>query len=357
MKFTEPHPLGTLIPSPRASSAMWPSIPDSTLCSKVISLSDVKPPKMSYLTRFAWATLCWSIAVVLWGAYVRATGSGAGCGNKWPVCDGDVVGTHARAQTIIEFAHRMSSGISLLMVACLAAWCWRATRKHDWARYSALLASVFLANEVLLGAALVLLNHVAHDQSGGRILFLCLHQGNTLLLLAALSLTAVWLSNGGGSFSLVGKLPQLSAVGLGLLATMFAGTTGTVAALADTLFPATSLRSSLARDFSSGVPALLHFRLLHPAVAGFAACYVLWVIFRSSTHRNRFSRSGIALMILFFVQAGIGVMNVLLLAPAWVQIAHLFVADVLWILLVLTSADLVLERADTCPVRALARAV
>ena len=357
MKFTESRALGTFIPQLRDSSAMWVAIPDSTLCSKVISLSNPKPPKMSYLTRFAWATLCWSVAVVLWGAYVRATGSGAGCGNKWPVCNGDVVGTNARAQTIVEFTHRMSSGISLLMVACLAIWCWRATKKHDWARYSALLASAFLANEVLLGAALVLLNHVAHDQSGGRIVFLCLHLGNTLLLLATLSLTAVWLSNGGGSFALTGKWPRVSAIGLGLLATMFAGTTGTVAALADTLFPATSLRSALAQDLSSDVPALLHFRLLHPAVAGLAAGYVLWVIFRSSTRRNRFSRSAIALMILLFVQAGIGVMNVLLLAPVWLQIAHLFVADVLWILLVLASADLVLERADICPIRARASLV
>ena len=273
MKFTESRPLGTFIASLRAS-AVGAAIPDSTLRSKVISLSNPKPPEMSNVTRFAWATLCWSVAVVLWGAYVRATGSGAGCGNKWPVCNGDVVGTNARAQTIVEFTHRMSSGISLLMVACLAVWCWRATKKHDWARYSALVASAFLANEVLLGAALVLLNHVARDQSGGRILFLCLHLGNTLLLLATLSLTAVWLSNGGGSFALVGKWPRVSAIGLGLLATMFAGTTGTVAALADTLFPATSLRSSLAQDFSSDVPALLHFRLLHPAVAGFAVCYV-----------------------------------------------------------------------------------
>jgi cytochrome c oxidase assembly protein subunit 15 len=352
MKFIDSRPLDTLMPSLRASSAMGAAIPDSTLCSKVISLSNPETPKMSCVTRFAWATLCWILAVVLWGAYVRATGSGSGCGNKWPFCNGDVVGTNARAQTVVEFTHRMSSGVSLLMVACLAVWCWRATQKHDWARYSALAASALLVNEVLLGAALVLLNHVAHDQSGGRIFFLCLHLGNTLLLLATLSLTAVWLSNGGGSFALVGKWPRVSAIGLGLLATMFAGTTGTVAALADTLFPAITLRSSLAQDFSPDVPFLLHFRLVHPAVAGFAAGYVLWVIFRISTHRNRFSRYGIALMILLFVQVGIGMMNVLLLAPVWLQIAHLFAADVLWILLVLASADLVLERADLCPVRA-----
>jgi cytochrome c oxidase assembly protein subunit 15 len=216
---------------------------------------------------------------------------------------------------------------------------------------------VFLANEALLGAALVLLKHVGNDQSAGRILFLCLHFGNTLLLLAALSLTAAWLSNGSRNFTLISKWREVGSIGLGLLATMVTGITGAVAALADTLFPATSLPSSLAQDFGSGTSALLHFRLLHPAAALITACCVLWIVLRSSTARNRFSRSAIALFILLFVQVGIGMTNVLLLAPVWVQIAHLFVADALWILLVLASADLVLEPAVTCPAWALASVV
>jgi cytochrome c oxidase assembly protein subunit 15 len=312
---------------------------------------------MSQVARFAWTTLYWNVAVVLWGAYVRATGSGAGCGNRWPLCDGDVVGASANGQTIVEFTHRITSVISLLMVTGLVVWCWRVTKKGDWARYSAALAVVFLANEALLGAALVLLKHVGNDQSAGRILFLCLHFGNTLLLLATLSLTASWLSNGSRSFTLIGKWRQVSSIGLGLLATMVTGITGAVAGLADTLYPATSLASSLAQDFRSGTPALLRVRLVHPAAATIAACYVLWVILRSSTRRNRLSRPAIALIILLFVQVGVGMTNVLLLAPVWVQMAHLFVADALWILLVLASADLVLEPALTCPACALASVV
>ena len=41
--------------------------------------------------RYAWAVLAFTLAVVLWGAYVRATGAGAGCGNHWPLCNGEVV--------------------------------------------------------------------------------------------------------------------------------------------------------------------------------------------------------------------------------------------------------------------------
>jgi cytochrome c oxidase assembly protein subunit 15 len=320
---------------------------DWTFWRKIVLLSNSRRREISHVARFAWVALYWNVAVVLWGAYVRATGSGAGCGNRWPLCAGDVVGAKASGQTIVEFTHRITSVISLLAVTGLVVWCWRVTKKGDWARYSAVLAAALLANEALLGAALVLLKHVGNDQSIGRILFLCLHFGNTLLLLATLSLTANWLSNGGRSFTLIGKWRQVSFIGLGLLATMVTGITGTVAALADTLFPSTSLASSLAQDFRSGTPVLLRVRLLHPAVATIGACYVLWVIWRSSTGRNRFSRSGITLIILLFVQIGIGMTNVLLLTPVWVQIAHLFVADAIWILLVLVSADLVLEPAVT----------
>jgi heme a synthase len=330
---------------------------DPTFSPKTILLSHSRPGEMPQVARFAWTALYWNVAVVLWGAYVRATGSGAGCGNRWPLCDGDVVGASANGQTIVEFTHRITSVMSLLMVTGLVLWCWRVTKKGDWARYSAILAAALLANEALLGAALVLLKHVGNDQSVGRILFLCLHFGNTLLLLATLSLTAAWLSNGRRNFTLIGKWREVGAVVLGLLATMVTGIIGAVAALADTLFPTTSLASTLAQDFSSGTPTLLRVRLLHPAVATIAACYVLWVIWRSSTGRNRFSRSAIALITLVFMQVVIGMTNVLLLAPVWIQIAHLFVADALWILLVLASADLVLEPAVTCPAYVLASVV
>src|SRR5215471_9904567 len=185
---------------------------------------------MPGVARFAWTTLGFNVAVVLWGGFVRATGSGAGCGNKWPNCGGSVLGTNANAQTIIEFTHRMTSGVALLMVVILVLWCWRATSKSNWARYSALLATAFLANEALLGAGLVLLGHVAQDQSAGRTLFLCLHFGNTLLLLATLALTAVWLSSG-STFRIVGRPRELGFVAVGLVATMLIGVTGAVAAL------------------------------------------------------------------------------------------------------------------------------
>jgi len=300
------------------------------------------------VARFAWATLCFNVAVVLWGAFVRATGSGAGCGNKWPDCGGSVLGTSVKTQTIIEFTHRITSGIALLMVVVLLLWCWRATSKGHWARYSAVLATAFLANEALLGAALVLLGDVAQDQSAGRTLFLCLHFGNTLLLLATLALTADWLQSGRGKFTLIQKPTEVSAVVVGLFAVLAVGTTGTVAALSDTLFPATSLRASVLQDFSSNGPGLLHFRLVHPVLAVIAGIYVIWVVFKSASRRECGSRASMVLVILLFTEIGIGLLNVLLLVPIPLQILHLLVADTIWISLVLASAALVLK-CPACP--------
>jgi heme a synthase len=296
--------------------------------------------KVSKVARFAWTTLCFNVAVVLWGAFVRATGSGAGCGNKWPSCGGSVLGTSAKAQTIIEFTHRITTGLALLMVVILLLWCWRATSKGNWARYSALLATAFLANEALLGAALVLLGHVARDQSAGRTLFLCLHFGNTLLLLGALALTAAWLQSNSENFTLTKKSSDVSAVVIGLLAVLAIGMTGAVAALGDTLFPATSLRASVLQDFTSNSPALLHFRLLHPLLAVIAVTFVICLLLKNSSRRMRQSRASMALTLLLFAEIGIGLLNVLVLTPVWVQILHLLVADTIWISLVLASAAL-----------------
>ena len=297
------------------------------------------------LVRFAWLTLAYNIAVILWGAYVRATGSGAGCGNRWPLCNGVVLPRTPQAQTIIEFTHRLTSGVAVIMVFSLLVWCWRKTSKGDWARYTSLAAILLLFNEAILGALLVLFEHVAQDRSPGRVLFLCMHFGNTLLLLAALALTAQWLSDH-RRFSAVRKRTEVIAVVFGLLATMCIGMTGSVAALGDTLFPATSLRASLIQDFSSG-NILLRLRFLHPVAAIIGAMYVLWIILRSSKKSGRRWNQAVMLAGVLIAQVGLGILNVMLLAPVWLQIIHLFVAELFWVLVVLASANLLFLPLDS----------
>ncbi len=150
------------------------------------------PRERRRFATFAWAVLAYNFAVVLWGAYVRATGSGAGCGNHWPLCDGPVTPQTPAGATIIEFTHRVTSGLDLMLVAALVVWASREYPKRHRVRLGATLSATFLVTEALLGAALVLLNHVARNASSSRAWSLSAHLINTLTLLACLALTAWW---------------------------------------------------------------------------------------------------------------------------------------------------------------------
>jgi len=291
------------------------------------------------LKSFAWFTLAYNIAVVLWGAYVRATGSGAGCGSHWPLCNGEFLPATPQTQTVIEFTHRATSGLSLVLVAILLIWCWRRTAKTDWPRYSAAVAAVLLFNEALLGALLVLLDHVGGlDRSATHGLFLCLHFGNTLLLLAALALTARWLSSGDRRLGVVARCYQTIATGLGMVSVMVIGMTGSLASFGDTIFPADSLPHAVVQDFSSSSHILLRLRVLHPIAVVIGSIYMVWLL---QTFWRRQERSAwmLLLTVTLTAQIALGTMNVILLAPVWLPMTHLLVAGMFWILLVLASAD------------------
>ncbi len=289
--------------------------------------------------RFAWIVLIYNVAVILWGSIVRATGSGAGCGEHWPLCNGTVIQHSPRIETIIEFTHRATSGIALIAMLVLLAWTFAATTKRHLARISAVAAAVLTFNEALLGALLVLLGKVAHDQSASRAVYLSLHLANTLLLLAALTLTAHFLSRTSGFMRGSVDYHSIGIASVGLLATLFVGVSGSLAALVDTLFPATSLQSALAADFSAKSAWLLRIRWLHPTLAFIAGAFICWLIFTSAWKgRNRRMAAGV--VVLLFVQYVLGFIDIALLAPTWMQIVHLLGADILWITLIVLTARL-----------------
>ena len=277
--------------------------------------------------RFAWWVLAWNVVVVLWGGYVRATGSGAGCGNRWPLCNGEVLPRAPRIETIIEFTHRMTSGVALMLVAGLAVWAFRLFPRGHRVRRAAVLAAVFLVAEALLGAGLVLFRFVAHNASAGRALYLSAHLVNTQLLLGVLAATA-WFA--GTEARPLARRPGLFFAALPVALAL--GVTGALAALGDTLFPAGSLAAGLRQEFASGSPALLRLRLLHPAVATLCGAFLLYAGLRA-VRVERLERTGWAAVGLLLVQMVAGAVNVTLLAPVWMQIVHLLLADLLWIAL------------------------
>jgi heme A synthase len=287
---------------------------------------------------FAWAVLAYNLAVVLWGAYVRATGSGAGCGNHWPLCDGPVTPQTPPGATAIEFTHRLTSGLDVMLVAALLVWAYLAYPKRHPVRLGAALSAVFLVTEALLGAALVLLNHVARNASSSRAWSLSAHLINTLTLLACLTLTAWW-GAGRPAIRLRGGGAWAAGATLALFAVL--GVSGAIAALGDTLFPVTSLAAGFARDFDPSANLFVRLRMWHPLIAAGAGAWVIYYALSgarvgSSTVGRRLSYAVLALAV---GQLACGAINLLLLAPVALQLAHLLLADLLWIALVLVSAE------------------
>jgi heme a synthase len=295
------------------------------------------------LVRYAWGVVAYNVLVILWGAIVRTSGSGAGCGDNWPLCNGDFVPHHPRLATVIEFAHRSMTGVAAALVIGLVVWTFYATRRDHRARKAAIASVIFLVMEALLGAVLVLGGYVQDNVSTGRVVMQAIHFTNTMFLLASLTLTAWWLGNCG----IPTATPLRSDKGLrgpawvALAATIVMGATGAIAALADTLFPSTSLLAGFASDFAASSPFLVRMRWVHPAAAIVGFCCVIWLVMKM---RSRLSWIVAGLLGLQFV---LGIADILLLAPAWIQIVHLLGADLYWIALVCLAAEALWGTAAT----------
>jgi cytochrome c oxidase assembly protein subunit 15 len=295
------------------------------------------------LVQYAWGVVGYNVLVILWGALVRATGSGAGCGNHWPLCNGQVIPLSPRVDTVIEFTHRCMTGGATFVVIGLLVWTFRATVKGQAARVMAVASMVLLLNEAVLGALLVKLGYVTGNQSMGRVVVLSIHLSNTLLLLAALTLTAVLLGTGQMWRELGVRGGRKLWASLGLAATLVVGVSGSLAALGDTLFPASSLRAAFAQDFAAGSPWLLRLRGVHPVSAVIAGVFVLWLV--AQARRSGAGRLAAFVVGLLAFQFVLGLADVLLLAPVWMQIVHLLGADLYWVALVALAAVVVWPRA------------
>ena len=309
---------------------------------------DAKRLPSPALRRFAWAVLAYFIAVILWGTLVRATGSGAGCGNHWPLCNGTVMQHSASLNTTIEFIHRITSGLSLFSVVGLLWWTFAGTVRGHLARAAAVASVVFTLIEAMLGALLVKLGLTAQSQSPLRPAYLALHLANTLLLLAALTLTAHLLGRGKGflrgGIRLVAPFGAIATV----VVVMIVGVTGSLAALGDTLFPATSLGSALAQDFSATSGWLVRWRWAHPTVAFIASIFLIWILVRAAQRSIAWDNRRLSALVLLLLATvyTLGVLDVILLAPLWVQVAHLLAADSLWAALVVLTARLTIQPED-----------
>jgi heme a synthase len=201
-------------------------------------------------------------------------------------------------------------------------------------RKYALLTLALMLSEALIGAGLVLFELVAHNASMKRALSMALHMSNTFLLLGAMALCALSVQ--------AKELPRLrDAVRtpwalVALLSVFVTGIAGAIAALGDTLFPASSLREGMMQDLNPASHWLLRIRASHPALAvATAACLLLFALSarrKATEPLKRFSSLwSTVLMSIVGLQTTLGIANLLLLAPIPIQLAHLVLADSLFV--------------------------
>jgi len=296
--------------------------------------------KLRRIAIYTWIVLVFNIGVILWGAYVRATGSGAGCGSHWPLCNGEILPRTQQLETSIEFAHRITSGIAFLLVVILFVLSFRKFPRRHPARFGAGLSMLFIVTEALVGAGLVLFEWVAYDVSLGRVVSMSVHLINTFFLLASLSLTAWWAS-GGEPVNLRGHGLTLWLFVFGFLGILILGVSGAITALGDTIFPSETLSQGIMQDFSPTAHFLVRLRVWHPVIAIVVGVYSLFLsglvaLFRIKSIIRRLAGM---LALLFVVQFIAGLVNLILLAPIWLQLVHLLLADLVWIILILLAAS------------------
>ena len=291
---------------------------------------------------YAWFVTGLTLAVILWGAFVRASKSGDGCGAHWPLCNGTVVPDASQSKTLVEFAHRATSGVAFLLVVGLCVWAFRRFGRGHAVRASAAASGVFIVTESLIGAGLVLLRLVGDNASVARAVYLSVHLVNTFLLVAALALTAWWASVG------VAPRPRLTQfvrgrVGAALLGSLALGVSGAVAALGATLFDDAAGEAAALEGMTPASRLLFSLRhyKLHPLLAVIVGGYLVYFAVASRRAGGGVwpRRWASAVLSLVAAQFAVGLLNAALLAPVWLQLVHLLLADLLWLALVLLSAS------------------
>lgn len=301
--------------------------------------------RRSRYATFAWATLGVNLAVIVWGAFVRATGSGAGCGSHWPLCNGEVLPRSPNAKLVVELTHRVTSGLSLILTVIQLWFAFRVYPRAHRVRKMAATSMFFMVTEAAVGAGLVLFEMVAGNKSLARVWWMSAHLINTYFLIASMALTAAF-SAGVAAPRRGPRTALVTTLAVGMLAV---GTSGAIVALGDTLFPSKSLVEGFRAELSTGAHLLIRLRVVHPVLALAVGALVAFVA-RGELSRTRdpaVARTARAVLVLFVTQIAVGFTNLALLAPIPLQIVHLLVADLLWIATVLFGVALLGEPAST----------
>ncbi len=290
--------------------------------------------------KYGWFLLVYMLAAIVWGVFLRATGSGDGCGANWPLCYGQVIPeSGALFKTWIETIHRISTSLLGLLVIIQLVWAFRAFPKKHLARLGAIATLFFTLTEGWLGAKLVLLKYVAYSDAPQRIYWFAGHSVNTFCLVGALALTAWWATTN-TRLQLRNQGPLLAMALVAIVATVGLSVTGSISALGDTLYPASSHLEVMKQSLLPTASFVMKHRPIHPYTAVVVAMFLAFAAGMLNHLRPSASTRRYAMGTWFMLgaQMVIGLINVGLLAPIYMQLIHLLSAQLLWICLILVCA-------------------
>ncbi len=293
---------------------------------------------------YSWAFLVFNFFVVLNGAFVRATGSGAGCGEHWPLCNGQFIPDFAKVHTIVEFSHRTLSGLAGIGAVVLLVWSFKVTEKGSPIRKTAFFSFCLMVFEALLGAGLVLFGLVANNSSVFRAYVMSLHLISTFLLLASIALTAYY-SSGFGMAQLRGQNKKIFLIAIAIFGLFFIGVSGAITALGDTLFKPNYVGEGLFAENEGTTHFLKSLRVYHPIFAVLISFYII-VMTWNFVHKNsakRIKKFAYFITCIIVVQILCGFINIVLLAPVWMQIVHLLTGDIVWVACILFCNEVLAE--------------
>lgn len=304
----------------------------------------------TWFSRFAIFVLVYMFPVVMWGVVTRATFSGDGCGTHWPLCHGQLIPFGLPVESWVEWSHRLSSGLAGPLVVALLVLAYRASVKGSQLRKAALGSFFFTLTEGGIGAKLVLKDLVADNPSMVRAFWTGAHLANTFILLGFLTWT-VWLALGKPAIRLRGQGPVMGAVALGLFLMLFLGVTGSIAALGSMLYPAGSLAEKLRQDFDAASPLLVRLRLGHPLIATSVGLYIVFLASYLTRVRPTDSmvKSARWMVGLFGLQMIWGLSTLLTKSPLVLQVGHLLLADLLWVVTLWAGAQALSTGRESVP--------
>lgn len=287
--------------------------------------------------KFAFGLLVYTLLVILWGAWVRISHSGDGCGDTWPLCHGQLIPEAQRGKTWVEYAHRLMSGVYGFVV--IYFW-WTARKLYPtskdhplhFARKAALATLIFMITEALLGAKLVLFKLVTTNDTPYRAFVMALHQMNSFMLTGAVALTyaaATWHAELPAASAQDRKYKLLPWI------IVILGITGAWASLSNSLFPTENLFDGFLADFSTESHFLVRLRGLHPVLAVLGAgslAFFFWMKAQVSEN-SLLQKKSLQMSLLLMGGILFGMATLLLHAPVWMKITHLALAHTIWVVL------------------------